>query len=87
MIRGLIVLLCVVLLYHVIRTLLRSAVTAYRADGRPGTRRVLGEEMVQDPECRTYVVKERAVTRTVGGKRTYFCSEDCAGKYTDRSRI
>ncbi len=86
MIRGLIVFLGLVLLYHVVRTLIRSAVGAYRTDARKGDRRVLGEEMVQDPECRTYVVKERALTRMVGGKRFYFCSDDCAGKYTDKNR-
>ena len=37
----------------------------------------LGEQMVLDPQCQTYVPKSEAVTRY--GK--YFCSEECAQRY------
>jgi YHS domain-containing protein len=37
--------------------------------------------MVQDPQCRTFVVKGRAVARRIGGRTTYFCSESCADAY------
>jgi YHS domain-containing protein len=37
--------------------------------------------MVQDPQCRTYVVKDRALIRRIGGRTVYFCSAACADNY------
>lgn len=37
-------------------------------------------DMVRDPECGVYVLKERAVTRIIRGSVLCFCSEDCAAK-------
>lgn len=37
----------------------------------------MGEAMVLDPQCQTYVPKSAAVSRE--GK--YFCSEECAQRY------
>jgi len=42
-------------------------------------------EMVLDPECRVYVLKERAVTRRIQGRVICFCSEDCAEAHAARS--
>ena len=39
--------------------------------------------MVLDPGCRTYVVKDRAVTRRIRGSVHSFCSEACARRYED----
>jgi uncharacterized protein len=44
-----------------------------------------GEEMVQDPECRTYVPRNDAVTAQFKGTTHYFCSTDCRDKYQQRS--
>ena len=42
----------------------------------------LGEAMVLDPQCQTYVPKSEAVAR----EGEYFCSEECAQRYlTDRA--
>ncbi len=40
----------------------------------------LGEPMVFDPQCQTFVPKSAALIR--GGK--YFCSEECAQRYLAR---
>ena len=40
----------------------------------------LGEQMVLDPQCQTYVPKSEALERR--GK--YFCSEECARRYLAR---
>ena len=37
----------------------------------------IGEEMVLDPQCQTYLPKSEALARQ--GK--YFCSEECARRY------
>jgi YHS domain-containing protein len=49
--------------------------------GRAKKRRLDGDEMVQDPQCKVYVPLSRALERKVGGQTLYFCSEDCARKY------
>ncbi len=35
-------------------------------------------EMIQDPNCKTYIPKEQAYMREIGGKRYFFCSKECA---------
>jgi YHS domain-containing protein len=45
-------------------------------------RRVSSEELVKDPVCETYVVRSRAVTRHTAAGPRYFCSTECAGRFT-----
>jgi len=45
--------------------------------GKPPGAAQLGEAMVLDPQCQTYVPKSEAVARD--GK--YFCSDECAQRY------
>ena len=44
---------------------------------KPANPAQLGEQMVLDPQCQTYVPKSDAVIRQ--GK--FFCSEECAQRY------
>ena len=39
------------------------------------------EELIKDPQCGAYFLKQRGVEALVGGERIYFCSEACRGKY------
>lgn len=40
-----------------------------------------GEDMVLDPNCRTYIPKRDAIIKKVRGERFYFCSEKCFKEY------
>ena len=80
MIRALFIALLAMLAYFSIKSLLRS----YR-EGERKTQ-VHGAEMVLDPQCRTYVIKDRATARRIKGDLVYFCSEDCAKKHEALSR-
>ena len=40
-----------------------------------------GEDMVQDPHCKTYVSKEEAYRIRAGENVYYFCSTECREKY------
>jgi YHS domain-containing protein len=40
------------------------------------------DELVKDPVCHTYVVRSRAIRRMLGGESRYFCSRDCASRYS-----
>ena len=37
---------------------------------------------MKDPVCNTYVLRSRAVTRQTGGTTHYFCSHECAVRYS-----
>ncbi len=85
--RALLYVILIFFLYHAVKTVIRSAVSAY-GEGEGTARRpdrIPGAEMVQDPLCRTYVVKDRAVTRRISGSTVHFCSDACADEYV-RSR-
>lgn len=45
----------------------------------------LSMEMVQDPNCETYVPKSEAVVRTLSGKTHYFCGETCAQEFEQKT--
>jgi len=85
MMRLLLFVAFLILAYYVLKTVLRAAVRGYR-DEEHRRPRLKGEEMVLDPECRTYVLKERAITRRIGGKLHSFCSEACAKQYEEKKR-
>jgi YHS domain-containing protein len=85
MIRGLLVFLFVIAVYSAVKSVVRSAVRAYHKEDHQRSR-LMGEEMVQDPRCRMYVPKGRAVTRRVNGKLCHFCSEACAKQFEESSR-
>lgn len=40
------------------------------------------DELVKDPVCNTYVLRSRAVTRESGGTTHYFCSRECATRFS-----
>lgn len=85
MIRNLLVFIVIIFVYYSLKTVLRSAFKAYHEeDNAPA--RLKGEEMVLDPECRTYVIKGRALTRRFQGKLYSFCSEACAQRYEEKHR-
>lgn len=83
MLRYLFLFLIGVLVYYSLRTLFGVRRTG--GPGRGPSRRLEGQDMVLDPECHTYVVKDRAVIRRVRGTPTYFCSEECARKHEEKA--
>jgi YHS domain-containing protein len=40
-----------------------------------------GVQMVRDPVCGTFLIRERAVTLATGRHVVYFCSTGCRDKY------
>lgn len=42
------------------------------------------DDMVQDPNCGTYVPRSDAVRRRFGGEEVFFCSETCADEYKSK---
>ena len=81
--RGLVlvgwVLLLAFLLWPLLRWMLRQG------SSRPRLR-ALRDELVKDPVCQTYIVRSRAVVRSVGGSPQYFCSPECAARFIREGR-
>ena len=44
--------------------------------------RAIQDELVKDPVCQTYVLRSRAVSREAGGTTHYFCSRECAARFS-----
>ena len=85
-------LLYVILVFFVARAVWRlfeGVVTGVLDGGRDASadrRRVkAGVKMTRDPVCGTYVVPDRAVTTTRGGRTIYFCYEKCRSEYRQPS--
>ena len=49
-------------------------------------RPITSDELVKDPVCGTYIVRERALTLDAGKQTQYFCSERCRDEYTRGAR-
>lgn len=74
------------LLWPVVRWILRQRLTdAFGAAARPRPR-ALRDELVKDPVCQTYIVRSKAITRSTDGSTQYFCSPECAARFTAEGR-
>jgi len=68
-------LLLLFVICYIVILALKSLTAGKRA--KSGDAAKIGEQMVLDPQCQTYVPKSEALVRQ--GK--YFCSEECARLY------
>lgn len=51
---------------------------------RSSARGARGEDMVQDPQCGTYVPRGDALESQIGGERRYFCSARCRDAFREK---
>ncbi len=82
MIRLLIFALLCFLGYTLYTALTRSLPGRGGAPPKEKTRR--GEDMVQDPQCGTYLPRSEALEKTVRGTRHFFCSKECRDAYQNK---
>ena len=40
------------------------------------------DDMVQDPVCKTYIPRRDAIKKSIKGRQYFFCSEECASKFS-----
>lgn len=52
-----------------------------RGGKKPRNRSRDGEEMVEDPQCGTFLPISDAVSAHVNGRKHYFCSKKCLKEY------
>lgn len=82
MIRLLLLALLFFLAYTVYNAIVRSLPGRGGAPSAEKTRR--GEEMVQDPQCGTYVPRGDALEKVIRGKRHFFCSRQCRDAFLEK---
>jgi len=70
------------LLYTSLHWLIKETLVRRKRLNRPTE----PEELVQDPCCRTYILKGTAVRKRVAGRNYYFCSKDCVRKFLDETK-
>lgn len=66
--------------------LLVAAILVYRwyqkkPKVKTGDAELSSTEMVQDPNCQTYVPEPEAIKATISGRDHYFCSGRCVDEY------
>lgn len=83
-------LLVVLFIVRFVATMVRQALGRGRNDAareraprRPAER--IGGTLVQDPQCGTYLPKDRALAVTSGGTTHYFCSDRCRDEWNRKS--
>lgn len=50
-------------------------------DNKPQSRSRNGEQMVEDPQCGTFIPLGEAVSAKINGKQYYFCSQECLKEF------
>lgn len=84
LIRFIIALVIIYLLYRIIKSFRRPKPVGM--DNHHQFRTVktappVGEDLVQDPTCHTYVPVSQAYKKEITGKNYYFCSKECYEAY------
>jgi hypothetical protein len=67
------------LIYRVCKSWFRSVES--RNDRDEDATSLKEAELVRDPECGTYFLKQRGVSTQIGGQTLLFCSKACRDKY------
>jgi YHS domain-containing protein len=84
-IKVVVILVVIYIVYRIVRMMGRAKVDkvkGYRVDDKPSS----GEDLVQDPFCRTYVPKSQAYLREIDGREQFFYSRECCEKYLSANK-
>jgi hypothetical protein len=76
-------LLRVLVVLFVVRLVLHGLASLFRKPAAP-PRRALGEEMVRDRVCNTFLPRSQAIREVMSGQERYFCSIACRDRARDQ---
>ncbi|MBE9486508.1 MAG: hypothetical protein KAT62_02015 [Desulfuromonadales bacterium] len=76
-------LLILVLLGFVGYSIIQGLIRPKDSRGRkmPRSRSQEGEQMVEDPQCGTFLPLSDAISANINGRQQYFCSRKCLKEY------
>lgn len=80
LIRFLIFFIVGYVIFRLIKSIRREKPFVVQNDNNKTTS-ALGEELVEDPYCHTYIPISQAHRKEIAGKEYYFCSKECFEKY------
>ncbi|OHE24251.1 MAG: hypothetical protein A2Z43_08460 [Syntrophobacterales bacterium RBG_19FT_COMBO_59_10] len=84
-IRFLVAIVVIYLLYLLLR---KGFFAAGRKSGAAGPKPpAIGEELIEDPLCHTYVPMSHACRASIDGKAVYFCSQKCLERYIKEKKV
>jgi len=78
--RFLVFIILIYLLYKLFKAIRQLKLAKIRNYHFPSTT-VSGEDLVEDPVCRTYIPLSQAYRKEISGNTQYFCSKRCSDKY------
>jgi YHS domain-containing protein len=81
MARFVIFLFLIIVLYKLLRGLVKNLGTSDRPEVPPGERT---EELVKDPQCGAYILPAQGEPARVGNKLYHFCSERCKDQFFEK---
>ena len=68
------------ILFYIVYRLLKNTFRSKSKISRKQNSEVI-DEMVQDPQCGTYIPRRAAIRKTIEGKEYYFCGNECLEKF------
>lgn len=80
LIRFIIFLGLIYLLYSIVQSF-RQAKSVRMNNQQYKVPPTVGEDLVEDPVCHTYVPVSQAYKKEIAGKNYYFCSKECYENY------
>jgi YHS domain-containing protein len=80
--RLILLILLFLLLYTILRYLIKGVLVHRKILGRESG----PEELVQDPYCQTYIPRRTAVRKRIAGRMLYFCNQECLKNYLRRDK-
>lgn len=88
LIRLIIILVLIYLLYRIIKLFQRSrpAGVSSQQIKKVKSMPTVGEDLVEDPHCHTYVPVSQAYRKEIGGENHYFCSKECYETYVSEKK-
>jgi len=85
LIRFLIFFIVGYVIYRIVKSIQREKPFVAQNNNNKTTA-ALGEELVEDPYCHTYIPIGQACRKEIAGKEHYFCSKECSEKYIGKNK-
>ena len=85
LIRFLVFFILLYVIYKIIKIIRQEKPFAVKSNHYKTTA-ALGEELVEDPYCHTYIPISQACRKEIAGKEHYFCSKKCFEEYIRKNK-
>lgn len=88
LIRLIIIFVLIYLLYRIIKLFHRSRPEGVSSQQIKKVKNMptAGEDLVEDPQCHTYVPVSQAYRKEIDGENHYFCSKECYETYVSEKK-